>query len=88
MEMQLKERVAVVTGGTRDVGREIALSLAAEGASVAVHYHRSADEAEGVVSEIRARGGKARSYQADVADRTSVRSMIQGIVADFEVSTS
>lgn len=83
MELQLKDRVGLVTGGTRDVGREIALSLAAEGASVAVHYHRSADEAEGVVSEIRARGGKARSYQADVADRTSVRSMIQGIVADF-----
>ena len=83
MEMQLKERVGLVTGGTRDVGREIAMSLAAEGASVAVHYHRAADEAEGVVSEIRARGGKAKSYQADVADRAAVRSMIQGIVADF-----
>jgi 3-oxoacyl-[acyl-carrier protein] reductase len=83
MEMQLKERVGLVTGGTRDVGREIALSLAAEGASVAVHYHHSADEAEGVVSEIRARGGTANSYQADVADRAAVRSMIQSIVADF-----
>jgi 3-oxoacyl-[acyl-carrier protein] reductase len=83
MEMQLKERVALVTGGTRDVGRQIALSLAAEGAAVAVHYHRSADEAKGVVSEIRAQGGKASCYQADVADRAAVRDMIQGVVADF-----
>jgi len=83
MEMQLKDRVALVTGGSRDVGREIALTLAAEGASVAVHYHSSADEAQDVVSEIRKQGGKAKSFQADVADRSTVRNMIQGIVADF-----
>jgi 3-oxoacyl-[acyl-carrier protein] reductase len=83
MEMQLKERVALVTGGTRDVGRQIALSLAAEGATVAVHHHHSADDAEAVVSEIRAKGGKANSYQANVADLTAVRSMVQSIVVDF-----
>jgi len=83
MEMQLKDRVALVTGGTRDVGRQIALTLAAEGATVAVHYRSSADDAEAVVSEIRKQGGKAKSYQADVADLASVRSMIQSIVADF-----
>jgi 3-oxoacyl-[acyl-carrier protein] reductase len=81
--MQLKERVALVTGGTRDVGRQIALSLAAEGATVAVHHRHSADDAEAVVSEIRAKGGKANSYQADVADLTAVRGMVQSIVADF-----
>ena len=63
MEMQLKERVALVTGGTRDVGRQIALSLAAEGATVAVHHRNSAEEAEAVTSEIRAQGGKAKAYQ-------------------------
>ena len=83
MEMQLKQRVALVTGGTRDVGREIALLLAAEGAVVAVHHRHSADGAEAVVSEIRAKGGKANSYQADVADLGAVRSMVQSIVADF-----
>ncbi len=83
MEMQLKERVALVTGGTRDVGRQIALLLAAEGAVVAVHHRHSADDAEAVVSEIRAKGGKANSYQADVADLGAVRSMVQSIVADF-----
>jgi NAD(P)-dependent dehydrogenase (short-subunit alcohol dehydrogenase family) len=83
MEMQLKERVALVTGSTRDVGRQIALSLAAEGAAVAIHHYHSADEAEAVVSEIRAKGGKANSYQANVADLAAVRSMVQSIVADF-----
>jgi NAD(P)-dependent dehydrogenase (short-subunit alcohol dehydrogenase family) len=83
MEMQLKDRVALVTGGTRDVGRQIALTLAEEGATVAVHYRGSAEEAEAVVAEIRKKGGKAKAYAADVADRSAVQSMISGIVADF-----
>ena len=82
MEMQLKDRVALVTGGTRDVGRQIALTLAAEGATVAVHHRSSAEEAEGVVSEIQKAGGKAKAYKADVVDRAAVQSMIQSIVAD------
>jgi 3-oxoacyl-[acyl-carrier protein] reductase len=82
MDMQLKDRVALVTGGTRDVGRQIALTLAAEGATVAVNYRDSADEATSVVAEIRAQGGNADSYQADLADHASVRAMVQKIVAD------
>jgi 3-oxoacyl-[acyl-carrier protein] reductase len=83
MDMQLKGRVALVTGGTRDVGREISLSLAAEGATVAVHYGRSADEASAVVAEITKAGGKAKAYQADLADRAAVQRMVDGVVADF-----
>jgi 3-oxoacyl-[acyl-carrier protein] reductase len=83
MEMQLKDRVALVTGGTRDVGRQIALTLAAEGAAVAVHHRSSAEEADGVVAEIRSHGGKAKAYQADVVDPAAVRRMVQSIVADF-----
>jgi 3-oxoacyl-[acyl-carrier protein] reductase len=82
MDMQLKGRVALVTGGTRDVGREIALSLAAEGAIVAVHHRGSADEAEAVAAEIAKTGGKAKAYQADIADRAAAQAMIQAIVAD------
>lgn len=83
MDMQLKERVALVTGATRDVGRQIALSLAAEGATVAVHYNRAADAAEAVVSAIKGQGGKAKAYKADVADNAAVHGMVQSIVADF-----
>ncbi len=82
MDMQLKDRIALVTGGTRDVGRQIALTLAAEGAIVAVHHRGSMDEADAVVSEIRAKGGTARAYQADVADRGSVHNMVEKIVGE------
>jgi 3-oxoacyl-[acyl-carrier protein] reductase len=83
MDMQLKGRVALVTGGTRDVGREISLSLAAEGATVAVHHRSSPDEANAVVAEITKNGGKAKAYQADVADRAAVQGMVQSIVSDY-----
>lgn len=83
MEMQLKDRVALVTGASRDVGRQVALTLAAEGAAVAVHHRSSPEEAQAVISEIRAKGGKAKAYQADIADLAAVRSLIESVVADF-----
>ncbi|HXW24286.1 MAG TPA: SDR family NAD(P)-dependent oxidoreductase, partial [Xanthobacteraceae bacterium] len=66
MDLGLNGRIALVTGGARDVGREIALTLAAEGAAVAVNYGSSAKEAAHVVAEIAAKGGRAKAYQADV----------------------
>jgi NAD(P)-dependent dehydrogenase (short-subunit alcohol dehydrogenase family) len=83
MNMELDGQVALVTGGARDVGREIALSLAAEGASVAVNYRGSREEAEAVVKEITDGGGRALAYAADVSDFQAVRAMIASIVADF-----
>ena len=83
MNLGLNNRVALVTGAARDVGREIALTLAAEGAAVAVNYRTSADEAEALVAEIEAKGGKAKAYQADVADLAAVRTMVAAIVQDF-----
>lgn len=83
MEMQLAWRVALVTGGTRDVGRQISVSLAGEGAHVAVHYQRSAEEAEAVVAEIKANGGRAAAFQADIASLESVQGMINSVVAEF-----
>jgi NAD(P)-dependent dehydrogenase (short-subunit alcohol dehydrogenase family) len=64
MDLGLNGRVALVTGAARDVGREIALTLAAEGAVVAVNYRSSAADAHAVVAEIAAKGGKAKAYQA------------------------
>jgi NAD(P)-dependent dehydrogenase (short-subunit alcohol dehydrogenase family) len=83
MNMGLNGKVALVTGGARDVGREIALSLAAEGAAVAVNYRGSKDEAECVVKEIEEKGGRAKAYAADVAEFEAVKSMVASIVADF-----
>ncbi|HZC95271.1 MAG TPA: SDR family NAD(P)-dependent oxidoreductase, partial [Bradyrhizobium sp.] len=64
----LKGRVALVTGGGRDVGAAISKMLAKCGASVAVNYHSSKAEAEAVAAEIEKVGGKAKAYQADIAD--------------------
>jgi NAD(P)-dependent dehydrogenase (short-subunit alcohol dehydrogenase family) len=83
MELGLEGKIAVVTGGASGVGREIALSLAAEGASVAVNYRSSAEDAEILVGEIVAKGGKAKAYKADVADLAAVKAMVDDIVKDF-----
>ena len=83
MDLGLNGRVALVTGAARDVGREIALTLAAEGAAVAVNYRSSGKEAGALVAEIVAKGGKAKAYQADVADFSAVQTMVAAIVNDF-----
>jgi len=69
-------RAALVTGGARRIGREIALSLAADGWAVAVHYHGSAGAAGEVVAEIEALGGKAVALAADLASEASVATLI------------
>ena len=81
MEMKLAGKVALVTGAARDVGREIALSLAAEGAAVAVNYNGSKEGAANVVAEIKSKGGKAVAYQADVSDFSAVKDMV-AMIAD------
>jgi NAD(P)-dependent dehydrogenase (short-subunit alcohol dehydrogenase family) len=83
MDLGLKGKIALVTGAASDVGREIALSLAAEGASVAVNYRSSGDDADAIVAEITAKGGKANAYQADVSDFAAVTAMVDAIVEDF-----
>ena len=83
MDLALDGKVALVTGSARDVGREIALTLAAEGAAVAVNYLSSAAEAEAVVGEINGQRGKAKAYKADVADYAGVKGMVDAVVKDF-----
>ena len=83
MDFGLKGKVVLVTGAARGVGREIALSLAAEGANVAINYRNSGKEAESLVSEIMAKGVKAKAFKADVADFAAVKAMVDEVVQDF-----
>jgi 3-oxoacyl-[acyl-carrier protein] reductase len=83
MELGLKGKVALVTGAASGVGREIAQTLAAEGANVAVNYRSSGAEAEKLAGELVGKGVKAKAYQADVADFAAVTAMIGGVVKDF-----
>jgi 3-oxoacyl-[acyl-carrier protein] reductase len=83
MDFGLNGKTALVTGAAHGVGREIALSLAAEGANVAVNYRNSGKEAESLVAEITAKGAKAKAYKADVADFAAVKAMVDGVAKDF-----
>jgi 3-oxoacyl-[acyl-carrier protein] reductase len=77
--MSLQDKVAVVTGASRGIGKAAALALAARGAHVAVVYKAQRAAAEAVVAAIRAAGGQADAFQADVADPASVRALAQAV---------
>jgi 3-oxoacyl-[acyl-carrier protein] reductase len=74
--MKLQNKVAVVTGGVRDIGKAISLQLAAEGAKVVVNYHGSQDLAEQTLSEINAAGGEAILFQGDMTSPADVDELI------------
>jgi 3-oxoacyl-[acyl-carrier protein] reductase len=74
--MAAPARVAVVTGGGRGIGASISRTLAADGFAIAVNYSRSASDAERVVKEIEAGGGRAVAIQADVADATQAEQLM------------
>ncbi|RKR89208.1 NAD(P)-dependent dehydrogenase (short-subunit alcohol dehydrogenase family) [Micromonospora pisi] len=75
--------VAVVTGGSRGIGRGIVLSLAGAGYDVVVNYASNADAAREVGKEVEARGGRAHLVRADVSQRTDRRELIDQTVATF-----
>jgi len=79
----LKDKVALVTGAGRNIGRAIALALADAGASVAVNVSTSVDQGKRVADEIAARGAGALLVAADVTNRTAVDAMIAAITAQF-----
>jgi len=75
--MQLKDKVAVVTGGSRGIGRAIAIELARRGAKVVVNYNASAGAAEEVVAAIQASGGTAMAAKADVSKLDQAQALIK-----------
>lgn len=81
MQVDLSGKVAVVTGGGRDIGRAVALELARNGAAVVINYNASAERARGVAEEITAAGGRAVAVQADVTKAAEVRRLVDEAVA-------
>jgi 3-oxoacyl-[acyl-carrier protein] reductase len=74
--MRLKDQIAIVTGGSRGIGRAVAAAFASEGARVAVVYRGSREAADQLVVEIKGKGGTAIAIQADVADAASVKACV------------
>ncbi|PJJ79277.1 SDR family NAD(P)-dependent oxidoreductase [Mucilaginibacter auburnensis] len=81
---KLANKVALVTGGSRGIGAAIVRKLAADGASVAFTYTRSAEKAEALAAEIQAAGGKALALQADSAQAKAVIDAVNTAVASFD----
>jgi pteridine reductase len=81
--VDLRGRVALVTGGGRRVGRALALALAGRGAAVGVHYNASGAGAGEVVSTIEKQGGRARSFAADLTRPDSPEGLVDDVVREL-----
>lgn len=81
--MELAGRVALVTGAGIRVGRAIAMGLAGAGARIAVHYNASAEGADAVVEEIKAAGGDAAAFRADLSRADTSTPLIDAVVERF-----
>lgn len=77
------EKIAVVTGASRGIGRGIALELAKRGATVVINYNASADAANEVVAQIEADGGKAMAFKADVSQEEGANALIKAAVETY-----
>ncbi len=83
MGLSLEGKTCLVTGGSRGIGKAIALKLAEFGADVAITYARSADAANEVKAEIEAMGRKAKAIQADAVDFSEAEKVVNEIISDW-----
>jgi 3-oxoacyl-[acyl-carrier protein] reductase len=81
--MELKNKVALVTGGGTGIGRATSFALAERGAIIIVNYSRSQSDADETVTRINGQGGRAIAVQADVSKDKEVRKMVENIVKQF-----
>ena len=81
--LSLENRIALVTGAGRGIGRAIALELSRRGASVVLNYNKSAEAAESLSAEIQAAGGKAAIFQADVSNFKQAQDLVKFAVDTF-----
>jgi len=81
--MRLKDQIALVTGGSRGIGRAIVQAFAAEGAKVAVVYRGSKEAADALVQEVTQTGGVARALQADVADPAAAQGCVEQVEKEW-----
>ena len=83
MEKQLLSQVALVTGSSKRLGREVALGLAERGADVVIHYRSSADEAVKVVAEVEKLGRRAIALQADLENVSQIRTLFEKVAGQL-----
>lgn len=79
----LKEKIALITGGSRGIGAAIVRKFAAAGATVAFTYHSSSAAAEAIVKEIESEGGTAKAYQSDAGSYTQSEELVKSVIEDF-----
>jgi 3-oxoacyl-[acyl-carrier protein] reductase len=83
MAAALAGQVVLVTGSSRGIGAEVAVQAAMEGATVAVHYHHSADAAMQTLARVREAGGDGEAFAADIADGQEAEALVQRVIAGF-----
>ncbi len=81
--MRFEGKTALVTGGSRGIGRACVARLAAEGAKVAFVYHSNQDAAEALVTELKAAPGEVRAEQADVADTNRAHELVDHLIDEW-----
>jgi len=80
---ELKGKIAIVTGGSRGIGKSIALTLGRLGADIVINYARNAQAAQRAIEEIEDLGVKALAVQANVADADQAKKLIEGVIKEF-----
>jgi 3-oxoacyl-[acyl-carrier protein] reductase len=82
--MEIEGKTAMVTGGSRGLGRAIAIMLAERGARVAINYRSNSEAADDTVKMIKKSGDEAKAYRADVSIFEDVQTMVNEVVDDMD----